>query len=246
MGWVDLTIRSLEDPAEVVRCTYTLYSGLPVSAGNFSYDWSDNTRWLDEGGYFEFYSPLANHLSVPDTLMVRVVPTMPIEWNMHFCHQGICYYPYGEFRVMPNEPDSLTIMCTVGEGPANGGVTMILQSKRNPSLAAYAGYWAYVREPEGVETAVHSSEGDLRVLPNPSSDQTTFLFRRALDAAGGLTIYRADGRVVRELSSAGGTGVSGLRWDGRDAQDRPVPPGIYFYRWQAGSEVQRGTLVRAR
>jgi hypothetical protein len=31
-GWTDLTIRSTEDPYEIARCTYTLFSGLPVPA----------------------------------------------------------------------------------------------------------------------------------------------------------------------------------------------------------------------
>ena len=246
MGWVNVTIRSLEDPSEVARCTFTLYSGLPTSTADFHLDCLDNTRWLDESGYFEFYSPLVNRLPVADTLMVTIVETMPEFWNMHFCHDGICYYPYGEFRVLPNTPDSLTIMSTVGDGPANGGIAMVLQSKRNPSLAQYCGYWAYVRQPEAVEAAVPSG-GGFQVLPNPSSMEATFLFGRRLRESGQLAIYRSDGRVVREYPSVeANSGAVGVRWDGRDEQGRAVPPGVYFYRWDSGGERTRGTLVRVR
>jgi hypothetical protein len=89
------------------------------------------------------------------------------------------------------------------------------------------------------------------VLPNPSSGEATFLLGRGSSGTGQLTIFRSDGRVVREYPAPGAnsgasSGASGLRWDGHDAQDRAVPPGIYFYRWRSGTELRRGTLVRTR
>jgi hypothetical protein len=246
-GWVDLTIRSVVDPYERTRCTFTLFSGMPVPAVDFEINCLDNTRWVEEPQYFEFHSPMANHLPEIDTLMVLIVPELVEGWDMHFCHGGICYNPYAEFPVYPEAPDSMTIMVYVAEIPGASGIDMILQSKRNPSLAQYCNYRAYLQQPQGLETTAALAGSELRVLPNPSAGETSFTWTRSPAGTGALSLFRADGRIVREFPAIDlARGITGVRWDGRDQGGRAVPPGIYFYRWSSGAASLRGTLVRTR
>jgi hypothetical protein len=246
-GWVDVTIASVEDPYERTRCTFTLFSGLPVPAVDFEIDCQDNVRWVEEAQYFEFHSPLRNHLPEADSLMVLIIPDLVEGWDMHFCHGGICYNPYGEFPVASESPDSIVIMCYVSEIPGSSGIDMILQSKRNPSLAQYCSYRAYLQQPQGVEPAEVAKAPDLRVRPNPSSQATSFTWARAGSGSAALSLFRADGRLVREFPAIDlARGGAAIRWDGRDQSGAAVSPGIYFYRWSAGEETIRGTLVRTR
>ena len=111
MGWIDITIRSVEDPLEVARCTYTLYSGMPVPDVAYTIDSSDNTRWLITETYTEFFSPIRNNLpgGEMDTLLVRMIPTTPGDWVAQFCQvsTGICFFDRGELPIWTGLDDDL-------------------------------------------------------------------------------------------------------------------------------------------
>jgi hypothetical protein len=247
MGWVDVSIRAVEDPYEIARCTFTLFSGVPVPPVDFHIDCRESARWVTEPQYFEFHSPLVNHLSVTDTLMVTLETQLVDGWDMHFHHAGVCHLSYAECPIAPNSPDSIVIMCYVAETPGSSAADMFLQSKRNPSLVQSCGYRAYLQQPQGVEPVASFRAGDVFVVPNPSSREAAFLLRRSAAESGALGIFSADGRVVREFPRLDlQRGVTRVGWDGRDAGGRTVPPGIYFYRWLSGESVLRGTLVRTR
>jgi subtilisin family serine protease len=75
----------------------------------------------------------------------------------------------------------------------------------------------------------------LRAGPNP--------FRGVLEVSappGRLAVYDAGGRLVRTLSAV----VGHARWDGRDANGRGVPPGLYFVRWRDGARTRTVRVVR--
>ncbi len=78
--------------------------------------------------------------------------------------------------------------------------------------------------------------------PNPFAVTTTI--RYALPRAGRawLGIYDARGRLVRWLVAGElvAPGPQTAQWDGRDAQSRAMPAGVYFYRLL----VESGTLTR--
>jgi len=252
IGWVDLTIRAAGDPYEVARCTYTLFSGRPVPEVDFTIECLDNVRYVGEPyTYFEFHSPLANHLSVADTLIVQMFAEMPEGWDMHFCHGGICYNPYAEFPVLPDAPDSLTIMSWVGDLPGRGAVDLMLQSKRNPSLARYCSYRAFFGEGsvESADPLPTAARAAIRaaVSPNPASGVVSFTLRHPGAPTGVLSIFGIDGQLIRRYDSVElRSGDATLRWDGRDAAGAALPSGLYPYRFEAGGEVVRGRIVLAR
>jgi subtilisin family serine protease len=90
----------------------------------------------------------------------------------------------------------------------------------------------------------------LRLLPadpNPFSGETRM--RYALGAASDVLvqIFDASGRLVRTLEAGHQpAGQYEVRWDGRDADARPVPTGLYLSRVQAGSEVATRKLILTR
>lgn len=61
------------------------------------------------------------------------------------------------------------------------------------------------------------------------SDAATIHYTRYFPTAAPEVLHIRDGRgrVVRELPTAAAIGAQTLPWDGRDAQGRPVPPGVY-------------------
>jgi hypothetical protein len=249
-GWIDLTVRSTEDPAEVAYCTYTLYAGLPVPEVNWDIDCTSSTLYVqDPWAYFEIHNPLVNRLSVPDTLLVEMVYDLPPLWGMHFHHHGVCFPDHAELPLHPlGAPDSMVIMGGISDVAGMGIGEMMLQSKRNPSLAKYCHYRVIYNSPAGIPgpTAALSTAAT-RVTPNPSAGETVFSLRQAAQPPGTLSIFGADGRLVRSFPQiAIADGNRSIRWDGRDQQGVIVSPGIYFYRFGSGPAMSRGTIVRSR
>lgn len=80
---------------------------------------------------------------------------------------------------------------------------------------------------------------------NPFTKQAELRLALAEESKVDLAIYDVRGRqvqsLVREVMPAGSRVVS---WNGSDAGGRPVPPGIYFARLQAGTFERRMKLVK--
>ncbi len=95
----------------------------------------------------------------------------------------------------------------------------------------------------------HDGSGPLLALeqnhPNPfrASTQLTFAIPQAEHVQ--LAVYDVAGRLVRVLADeemAGGR--HGLSWDGTDADQQPVPNGVYFYRLlRPGREEHRRMIL---
>jgi oligosaccharide 4-alpha-D-glucosyltransferase len=62
------------------------------------------------------------------------------------------------------------------------------------------------------------------------SDAATLHYTRhvAANMPEVLRIRNGCGQVVRELPTTAVMGAQTVRWDGRDALGRPVPPGVYM------------------
>jgi hypothetical protein len=85
--------------------------------------------------------------------------------------------------------------------------------------------------------------------PNPSRGPVALRIERAGGAPGGTlraTVVDAAGRRVRVLASPlpAGPAPVVVPWDGRDESGRPVAPGVYGVRLEAGGEVAFGRVVR--
>lgn len=98
----------------------------------------------------------------------------------------------------------------------------------------------------------HASEAPFRLhppFPNPARGPVTLSYELPDSAASvELLILSVDGRVVRRLEGAPGSGGEHLvRWDGTDGSGRPVAPGVYLVRGRAaGHTSYRGVVVLGR
>jgi len=62
-----------------------------------------------------------------------------------------------------------------------------------------------------------------------------------------LRVYDASGRLVRTLFEADmSAGVHRARWDGRDASDRKVGSGIYFFQLAANGATSTSRILLLR
>jgi spore coat protein A len=83
--------------------------------------------------------------------------------------------------------------------------------------------------------------------PNPFNATTQIQFSVAEEGPVELSIYNIAGQKVRTLvNSSFGPGEHFLSWDGMDAVGNPVSSGVYFYRMNAGPNVQIKKMVLAR
>jgi hypothetical protein len=98
----------------------------------------------------------------------------------------------------------------------------------------------------GVAGEILSDARPMSIRPNPTRGACSIRFRSAGDAGGRLLVFDALGRTVRLLRL--GPTVSGemrAEWDGRDGQGARVPAGIYYIRWQGGTERAAARVVIA-
>ena len=85
--------------------------------------------------------------------------------------------------------------------------------------------------------------------PNPFNPETWIPYQLANPAEVTVTIYAANGAVVRTLDLGhrrAGSYASRSRaayWDGRNAQGEPVASGVYFYTLQAGDFIATKKMV---
>jgi len=82
------------------------------------------------------------------------------------------------------------------------------------------------------------------VVPNPSRGDVSLTLAGAV-RGDDVDVIDAAGRVVRRLHGAAGDGLPlRARWDGRDAQGRPVGAGVYFVRQHGTPEAGRVVILR--
>lgn len=81
--------------------------------------------------------------------------------------------------------------------------------------------------------------------PNPFASSTRLSFALPADETVRLRVYSVDGRLVRTLASGRLTaGRHDAAWDGTDRGGRPVAPGLYLARLDAGGRSVTTRLVR--
>jgi len=83
--------------------------------------------------------------------------------------------------------------------------------------------------------------------PNPFNPTTTIRFSLPASERVTLSIYAANGALVRTLvDGVRATGNHDITWDGRDSSGSPVTSGVYFYRLNAGkfSDSKKMVLLK--
>lgn len=84
----------------------------------------------------------------------------------------------------------------------------------------------------------------IQAHPNPFRTGTRVTYSLPAAQKVAVRIYDASGREVRTLyEGPGQTGEQVLTWDGRDAANREVTPGIYFARCEAETATANSKLI---
>jgi hypothetical protein len=91
-------------------------------------------------------------------------------------------------------------------------------------------------------------EGRVSVAPNPFHHATLIRFDSPpIERCTQITIHDVSGRLLRTLFDGDGQlDPSGVSWDGRDADAREVPSGVYFARIHTDTEVQTEKVIKLR
>lgn len=86
------------------------------------------------------------------------------------------------------------------------------------------------------------------VSPNPFRDACDVRFTLARPGRVDVRVYDLMGREVRSIARGlwQEAGPASLRWDGRDADGRAAPAGVYFVNVQSGAERASRAVVRIR
>jgi len=82
--------------------------------------------------------------------------------------------------------------------------------------------------------------------PNPTADGTWLAWTLPSAARVTAEVFTVSGRRVWSASTPADAGRGTLRWDGVDADGRPLPSGVYFARLKADERVLGGETVTLR
>jgi hypothetical protein len=252
MGWTELTVRSHSDSLDYAKCTYALFAGVPVPNAAFLINCSDNIRRLSSGTFTDFRTPMRNTSGSNDSLIVAMTSTLPPGWSTQFCQRstGTCYFSHGILPMPPGQPDTLAVDFIMSGSTGYGVADISLRSKGNPTVVTYCHYQVFlnmgttgVPEAQVVESVETRTWGE----PNPFTSSTTLRLRTESDGPASLSIFGADGRLIRDLTGLQlKPGVAQVKWDGLGQDGETVPSGVYFYRFHTVEGVTRGMIVRTR
>ena len=82
--------------------------------------------------------------------------------------------------------------------------------------------------------------------PNPFNGFTKIPFILPVEADYSLSIYGADGQLVRQLARGRGAGRYLAGWDARNDGGRPVATGVYWASLRVGSQLYRQPVAYIR
>lgn len=84
----------------------------------------------------------------------------------------------------------------------------------------------------------------IRCSPNPFSGQTAMRFQLSGWTDAKLSIYDAQGRLIKTLiNEKRGAGSHRVQWNGRDANGKRLSAGMYFVRFQAGDRTDTRPII---
>jgi hypothetical protein len=82
-------------------------------------------------------------------------------------------------------------------------------------------------------------------FPNPFSQSTTVSYHQPKSGPVLLQVFNIKGQLVKTLvNEKKGVGDFSITWSGADDQNHQVPSGVYFIKWQAGTEKQTIKVVK--
>lgn len=118
---------------------------------------------------------------------------------------------------------------------------------RNPEIAPALTMMGFVADSAAVSGVEPGAPAHLvlAAAPNPSRGAVTLSYALPVAGAVEVTVHDVAGRTVATLlSGRAEAGPHEARWDGRDADGRRAPPGVYLCRVRAGGEAVTRRIAR--
>jgi hypothetical protein len=249
IGWVDVRIYRVADPTTWVEATFAVGHGvtLPLSAYSFRNNGSAFVQ-ANPQDVVEFFTTIRSTNNFDDELICQIEVDEPPGWFSQYCQTstGVCYFSTANIPFPAGVVDELRVdFFCFSDDPGIGNVRLKTQSAANPAI------WRAL--PFRVRTgAIPTDAGDeesspafgVTAAPNPLRERT--LLTVTLDRPADVFLRIADpaGRVVWQRET--GTlpvGLHPVTWDGTDANGRPLPRGVYFYRIDGAGQAATGKLT---
>lgn len=188
-----------------------------------------------------------------DTITFRI--TMNKEGNPGYTgkwgyRSPICLFPY--FRIDPDSMEIIDMNADTAVIMDNFALLYIWYQGQPPLPAGTQRWVTFTAKTTGVteKEIAQSYPGRAAVLenyPNPFSNNTTIKFFLNKRTKVNLNIYDPSGRLVKTLiNGVMDMGQGDIKWDGRDAQNRELSSGVYFYRLESEAVTQTKKLILLR
>lgn len=146
---------------------------------------------------------------------------------------------------IPHTADSLVIVWHLGA--VSGGAAQNWQGGGDESWALENLRVEVTGAPTGIgDTPEPRSLTMSRNVPNPFQDGTTFDVWSPSTTDAHVDVFDVTGRRVRADAMPLASGWQSVVFAGVDAQGRPLPSGVYFYRIRAAGETRTHKIVVAR
>lgn len=195
--------------------TYTAMSLSGAVVWSYEADWADPDTWLD--GFIAFSSPTSREALFKN-------------WSWDYEYTVIV-------STLDNEVVFYSPLHLEGQYDfdGDGTVELVLGASDDSSFEIWSGSSgvAVAEAPAALER--------LRTLPNhpnPFNPKTTIAFVAPAAGTATVRIVAADGREVwRDTVPVPAPGTVSLDWDGKDAQGRRLPSGVYLARVAMGEQI---------
>ncbi|MCX6842599.1 MAG: hypothetical protein NTX53_10000 [candidate division WOR-3 bacterium] len=137
-----------------------------------------------------------------------------------------------------------------------GNSSLCLDSAGDIVVAVTSGWYSFedyitvIKYAMAGSIAEHRGDGagpaSLLLEQNPCRAPVAVRYRAGASSRPELSVYGADGRLVRTLARAGRPAPDRVTWDGRDEAGHIVPAGTYLLCWKAGARQGSTALVLLR
>lgn len=74
--------------------------------------------------------------------------------------------------------------------------------------------------------------------PLPRGESLRLAWSNPIASSGTVRFFTLDGRSLGDVAVSASTS-----WDARDSEGRPLPAGVYYYRWQHGTSEGKGRIA---
>lgn len=248
LGWIDVRIYRVSDPAVFQEITYAVGHGIVMPTSRFTFTSTNPFGEGDPNATIELRGLLRSMDNFNDQLRVTVRSDLPSGWMAQFCQTstGICYFGDATISFPALAVDTLRVdFFAFNPDPGIGNFRLRVQSMANPAM------WTAIpfRARTGSIPADADDRGSMIALaasiaPNPVQQKAEIRLDLAQPAGVQLRIHDIAGRTVldRELPALN-AGLHRIAWDATDIQGRPLPSGTYFYRVTGAGQQADGKFV---